>query len=1022
MHKTKKLLSCLLYAGILFSGILFSGTQQIQAASASRTLIHFITIDDNNDAILVESTDSSGNTAFGMIDSGEDTDGPVSSTNGIVSQGIGYEKQVIRFLKSKGVTSDNFIFYIGTHAHSDHIGSADEIIREFKPARVYIQKYDDKYITNPAALWDNQVVYNNIIKAADEVDATIIQTFHKDAPVDPATVKIDGTIVWEDDENQGQTRPESLTLELLDNSTSAVISTCQTTMEENQWTYSFTDLPKRTDDGKMIDYQNTCSVSVKDLPDGYTVIPGSDPYTLLITLSDEPEAALFSQTFVFSVNEENTDNTYAAQKDNLPYTAPDSEDVVDPSILEEFLESRPDIETPISLRGAFSKVSPYESVNDTGAGNPSFTLGSATIEIMNYEDTLHAVPDANHNSLGVLVTSANGKTAFLSGDINNFADGYIDPATGMDTGYDESRLAKRFASTGVDVLKLGHHGFYGSNTYNYLKAMHPSIAVLTGSVNHIVDLSYSETMGGAYSNLKQMLEGNFGNPCKLYATTWYASVCNAVTISLDTVTAQVPALSNIAYSDYQQAGYYLKNGVLTATNGWVQYTVHGWIEDSDKDKRWFYFQNSPYPVTKTWMQENGNYYYLTDGGATAKHWYEVTPGEWYYFDDRGIMQTDWIDHNGHWYYCDSSGLMLTGWQYIGNSWYYLNPDNDTEAPLGSALTGWKQLEGEWYYFSDTGAMTIGWVQSGDNWYYLNDSIVAPDKKLGIMLSNGWYKIENKNQYFNADGKWIEHYITPGWRQDAGGWWYQTEDGSYPVSTFKIINGSNYYFDKNGYMVTGSQKIGNDWYLFDGNGVMLTGWVNSSYYDPVTGKWIPDHQASATWTKDKTGWWLQRADGTYPASQWEEVNGTWYYFDGRGYMKTGWLLLGRTWYYLDTSGAMKTGWLLLGNTWYYLDASGAMKTEWLLLGNTWYYLNPSGAMATGWLNLGGTWYLLSDDGAMLTDWQFHQGYWYLLDTNGAMLTGWQSKNNHWYYLYPSGAMAANTYIDSYYVDTSGAWIP
>ncbi|MGO5085570.1 CAP domain-containing protein, partial [Oliverpabstia intestinalis] len=63
-------------------------------------------------------------------------------------------------------------------------------------------------------------------------------------------------------------------------------------------------------------------------------------------------------------------------------------------------------------------------------------------------------------------------------------------------------------------------------------------------------------------------------------------------------------------------------------------------------------------------------------------------------------------------------------------------------------------------------------------------------------------------------------------------------------------------------------------------------------------------------------------------------------------------------------------------------SGWMVTGWLKLGNTWYYLTGSGAMATGWINLGGT----------------------------------------WYYLTASGAMAANTWIGSYYVNGSGAWVP
>ena len=40
-----------------------------------------------------------------------------------------------------------------------------------------------------------------------------------------------------------------------------------------------------------------------------------------------------------------------------------------------------------------------------------------------------------------------------------------------------------------------------------------------------------------------------------------------------------------------------------------------------------------------------------------------------------------------------------------------------------------------------------------------------------------------------------------WKQDENGWWYQEDDGSYPVSTWKEIDGTNYYFDANGYQTS-----------------------------------------------------------------------------------------------------------------------------------------------------------------------------------------------------------------------------
>ena len=56
--------------------------------------------------------------------------------------------------------------------------------------------------------------------------------------------------------------------------------------------------------------------------------------------------------------------------------------------------------------------------------------------------------------------------------------------------------------------------------------------------------------------------------------------------------------------------------------------------------------------------------------------------------------------------------------------------------------------------------------------------------------------------------------------------------------------------------------------------------------------------------DGVRWWWQNADGSYPASQWKEIDGRWYYFDAQGYMATGWVQVDGVYYYLDTrSGAM-----------------------------------------------------------------------------------------------------------------------
>ena len=58
-----------------------------------------------------------------------------------------------------------------------------------------------------------------------------------------------------------------------------------------------------------------------------------------------------------------------------------------------------------------------------------------------------------------------------------------------------------------------------------------------------------------------------------------------------------------------------------------------------------------------------------------------------------------------------------------------------------------------------------------------------------------------------------------------------------------------------------------------------------------------------WRLDSVGWWFENPDGSYPANDWKEVRGKWYFFGADGYMRTGWIDWNGKQYYCDSSGAM-----------------------------------------------------------------------------------------------------------------------
>ena len=78
--------------------------------------------------------------------------------------------------------------------------------------------------------------------------------------------------------------------------------------------------------------------------------------------------------------------------------------------------------------------------------------------------------------------------------------------------------------------------------------------------------------------------------------------------------------------------------------------------------------------------------------------------------------------------------------------------------------------------------------------------------------------------------------------------------------------------------------------------------------------------AGTWKQDSTGWWYDYGDGTYPKSEFKDIDGKTYYFKDDGYMATEWVQVGEDWYYMGTDGAMVKS-QAVGE--YYVKADGKM---------------------------------------------------------------------------------------------------
>ena len=408
------------------------------------------------------------------------------------------------------------------------------------------------------------------------------------------------------------------------------------------------------------------------------------------------------------------------------------------------------------------------------------------------------------------------------------------------------------------------------------------------------------------------------------------------------------------YTDYvNENGAPLADGTTetktdAAGNKWAMKSVDGEtkVELTLKNKAdgwqyavgdWFYVEKGE-PVTESWRQIDGSWYYFDETGAMFKGIIAI------YDDDTEKYSTYAANNNG----TVTSGW--TGWKnYNGDqNWTYTNAN-------GEVLTGWQNIGGRWYYFSD------GWYQTTGETYYKEDVEWKQSGWRGVMAT-GATKVWNSDwskkhtYFFNEDGTWDN---SPGWKAATVEVGTRDQDGE-----IESIYGTEYhYYDRKGNEVTGWQLIDGDWYYFNEDGVMINGWVKSGpkwyYLDPQLG----GAMANSGWAED--------------------VYEGWYYMDRNGQYQTGWLNDGGIWYYLKQDGAMASNeWAKSGSNWYYMGADGALATGWVKDHGSWYYLKQDGAMKTGWEGEGSTWYYLGEDGAMAADTDVTvDGKTYHFDANG-----------------------------------------
>ena len=246
--------------------------------------------------------------------------------------------------------------------------------------------------------------------------------------------------------------------------------------------------------------------------------------------------------------------------------------------------------------------------------------------------------------------------------------------------------------------------------------------------------------------------------------------------------------------------------------------------EHDDAWNWYYFDNEGKAVTGLHSIDNVTLYFDKEGKQAKGRLVEID-GQTHYFDrDSGAMWTNRtlelngiryvIDQNGYvtmnkpgqfiqdkdgdWAYIKENGQLATGLQIINHQKYYFDPTG--KQAKGKRLL----LDGKYYFFdNDTGAMFVNKFHETGDYFSKKYTYFGED---GSQIF-GWATIDGKRVYFKEDG-------------------YQVRNDTYKIGDF------DYFFKKDGSMLSDDIDGNYKYYYADKDGHLKFGWVNhnnETYY-------------------------------------------------------------------------------------------------------------------------------------------------------------------------------------------------
>lgn len=734
--KNTKIRKLILFSFLICTLIMAAKLSSVDADTISAgdgNRIHFINLKSKSgsDAILLESKGH-----FALIDMGEDYDFPDGSNPrypdrwGITrDNGQVLEDRLFRHLKQVGVKKLDFI--LGTHVHSDHIGSADEVLKRYPVDKFYLKRYSDERITTQWRLWDNLYNYDNAVKIALGRGVNLIQDISdNDSHFTMGDMDIQLYNYKNEYDSGGKLK------KVFDDNSNSIVAVV-------------TVAGKKIYLGGDLDNAEGAEDKLGPVIGKVDMMKWNHHYDATISNTvnfiNNLSPSIVVQTSGSDINRESTRALLREKNIKIVKAFSHTKDATVFDIDEEGFtnvsEVFPDIPT---VREKWYKEDGYWKYR---LSDGEMTIGWQKIDGVYYF----------FNGQGQMQA---GKWLHLK-DSREKIDGnwyYLNNNGDMrETGwFNQDGNWYYITST-------------GARSYNELLEI--------AGQKYLFDKDGKMLTGYQVFNGKKMFFADSGAlQTAGKPSTWQK-------ISSDWYFYDEDGLRTVGKKNINGTTYYFNQEGVMQT-GWAFIDGHwnyfansgamqtGWIKDQDT---WYYLDKDG--IMLTGKQEiNGLSYYLNASGAMQTGW-QWLDKHWHYYADSGAMKTGWLKEQGTWYYLeDQEGIMLVGFQQVDGKQYYFSAS-------GAMQTGWKWFDNYYRYFEASGAMKTGWIKDKGVWYYLNPEdgimLVGLHKVNGDhyyfdetgAMETGWKQLDGNWYYFQADGSLLKNATTPdGYKVNEEGIW------------------------------------------------------------------------------------------------------------------------------------------------------------------------------------------------------------------------------------------------------------